>query len=46
MVTYISNINLGDSSTSGAQQFEEELVTRQPLAIAELRDYLLADVPR
>ena len=44
MVTYLSQIDLGDLSTVGAQQFEEEFVTKQPNAISDLRNYLQFDV--
>ncbi|XP_067940913.1 uncharacterized protein [Watersipora subatra] len=40
MVTYLSQIDLGDLSTSGALQFDEDFVAKQPIAIAHLREYL------
>ena len=40
MVTYLTQIDLGDLSTSGVQQFEEEFVIKQPQAISHLRDYM------
>jgi len=42
IVTYLSQIDLSHPNTSGIQLFDDEFISRQPVAIAELRDYLTA----
>ena len=41
MLTYLSHLEVGKETSSGAQQqFEEEVTLKQPLSITFLREYL------